>query len=64
MENLTGAPALDIPSLDVAATAASYGVPGTSVTGRDALRAALEQALGESGPRLVQVEVAAGMALA
>jgi benzoylformate decarboxylase len=64
MENLTGAPALDLPSLDVAATAASYGVPAASVTGRDELHSALEQALGESGPRLVQVEVAAGMALA
>ena len=64
MENLTGAPGLDLPSLDVAATASSYGVPGVSVSGRGELDAALADAFADSGPRLVQVEVAAGMTLA
>jgi benzoylformate decarboxylase len=64
LESVTDAPALDLPALDVAATAQSYGVPSTSVTARDELHAALADALSEPGPRLVQVDVAPGMALA
>jgi benzoylformate decarboxylase len=64
LESVTGAPALDLPALDVAATARSYGVPSTSVTGRDELHDALTSALAQDGPRLVQVDVAPGMALA
>jgi benzoylformate decarboxylase len=64
LENVTGAPALDLPALDVAATARSYGVPAVSVSGRDELHGALEQALAQDGPQLVQVDVAPGMALA
>ena len=64
LEEVTGSPALDLPGLDVAATAESYGVASTTVAGRDALHAALTDALAQSGPRLVQVEVAPGMAVA
>ena len=64
LENVTGAPALDLPALDVAATAQSYGVPSVSISGRDGLHDALAAALSEDGPRLVQVDVAPGMALA
>jgi benzoylformate decarboxylase len=64
MENVVGAPGLDLPSLDVAATAESYGVPSTSVSGREQLHAALSEALLKAGPRLVQVDVEPGMALA
>ncbi len=64
LENVTGAPALDLPRLDVAATARSYNVPATSVAGREELHGALADALAQDGPRLVQVDVAAGMALA
>jgi len=64
LENVTGAPALDLPALDVAATAQSYGVPSSSVSGRDELHGALADALAQDGPRLVQVDVAPGMALA
>jgi benzoylformate decarboxylase len=64
LENVTGAPALDLPRLDVAATAESYGVPAVSVTERDELHGALADALAQDGPRLVQVDVAPGMALA
>jgi benzoylformate decarboxylase len=64
LESVTGAPALDLPALDVAATAQSYGVASTSVTGRDELHDALANALAVDGPRLVQVDVAPGMALA
>jgi benzoylformate decarboxylase len=64
LEQVEGAPGLDLPALDVAATAASYGVPSRSVTGRDELHAALSEALAaQDGPRLVEVGVQPGMAL-
>jgi benzoylformate decarboxylase len=64
LENVTGAPALDVPHLDVAATASSYGVSSSTVTGRDGLHDALADALAQDGPRLVQVDVAPGMTIA
>jgi benzoylformate decarboxylase len=64
LESVEGAPGLDLPKLDVAATAASYGVPSSTVAGRDELRAGIADALAQDGPRLVQVDVAPGMALA
>jgi benzoylformate decarboxylase len=64
LENVTGAPALDLPHLDVAATARSYGVPSCSVLTREELHGALADAFAQDGPRLVQVDVAPGMALA
>lgn len=69
LEGISGAPALDLPALDVAATAQSYGVPSSAIaaTERGAageeLYAALADALAQQGPRLVQVDVAPGMAL-
>jgi benzoylformate decarboxylase len=64
LEGVTGAPGLDLPALDTAATARSYGVPAVNVSGRDALHAALSEALADaSGPRLVEVGVKPGMAL-
>jgi benzoylformate decarboxylase len=63
LEGVTGAPGLDLPALDVSATALSYGVPAVSVRGRDALHAALADALAQDGPRLVQVDVEPGMAV-
>ena len=63
LENVTGAPALELPRLDVAATADSYGVASRTVGGREELHEALAQALAQDGPRLVQVDVAPGMAL-
>ncbi len=64
LESVTGAPGLDLPALDVAATASSYGVASVTVSGRDELHGALADALAQDGPRLVQVDVAPGMALA
>jgi benzoylformate decarboxylase len=64
LENVTGAPALDLPALDVAATARSYGVPSVGLSDGDDLHDALSDALSQDGPRLVQVDVAPGMALA
>jgi benzoylformate decarboxylase len=63
LEQVEGAPALDLPGLDVAATAASYGVESTTVSGRDQLQAALTTAFGAPGPRLVQVDVESGMSV-
>jgi benzoylformate decarboxylase len=64
LESVEGAPGLDLPKLDVAATAASYGVPSSTVSGSGELHAGLADAFAQDGPRLVQVDVAPGMALA
>jgi benzoylformate decarboxylase len=64
LESVTGAPGLDLPQLDVAATAGSYGVPSSTVAGREELHAGLADALAQDGPRLVQVDVAPGMTVA
>jgi benzoylformate decarboxylase len=63
LENVTGAPGLDLPGLDVAATAESYGVACERASTAEQLRAALAEALAQDGPRLVQVDVTPGMAL-
>jgi benzoylformate decarboxylase len=64
LEQVEGAPGLDLPALDVAAVAAGYGVPSASVSGRHELHDALAEALDDAGgPRLVQVDVRPGMAL-
>ena len=65
MESVEKAPGLDLPALDVAAVARAYGMDAKSVTGRDELVEALREAVGaDDGPRLVEVRVAPGMALA
>jgi benzoylformate decarboxylase len=63
LESIAAAPGIDLPALDVAATAASYGVPSCTVDAREPLRDALADAFAQDGPRLVQVDVAPGMAL-
>src|SRR4051795_8009998 len=64
IEQVTGAPGLDLPALDVAAVAEGYGVPAARVDGREALTEALREALAAEAPRLVEARVAPGMALA
>ena len=64
LEGVDGAPGLDLPALDVGATADSFGVPSLSVSDPEALREALLGALAQDGPRLVQVDVAPGMSVA
>jgi benzoylformate decarboxylase len=62
MEQVAGAPGLDLQGLDVAAVANAYGVPAREVTGREQLTDALREAIAtQDGPRLVQVPVASGM---
>ena len=64
MEQVTGAPGLDLPKLETAAVAAGYGVP--SERGRRARGAARRAGSARSrtpGPRLVEVDVKPGMSL-
>jgi benzoylformate decarboxylase len=63
IEEVQGAPGLDLPALEVAKVAESYGVPSKAVSGRDELHAALEGAIGSGKPQLVEVPVTPGMAL-
>ena len=62
IEEVTGAPGLDLPALEVAKVAEAYGVSSQAVSGRDELHAALEGAIGSGAPKLVEVPVAPGMA--
>jgi benzoylformate decarboxylase len=62
LEQVQGAPGLELPGLDVAAVARGYGMPARDVTSADELRSALgEDIAAEDGPRLVQARVASGM---
>jgi benzoylformate decarboxylase len=64
LESVTGAPGLDLPALDTVGVASAYGVESRSVEGREELTEALREDIGASGPRLIEVRVAPGMALA
>jgi benzoylformate decarboxylase len=64
IEQVTGAPGLDLPALEVAAVAEGYGVPSQQAADPEALREALREAIAADGPRLVEARVAPGMALA
>jgi benzoylformate decarboxylase len=62
LEQVSGAPGLDLPGLDVAAVARGYGMSAQDVTSPDELAEALRSAIAaEDGPRLVQARVASGM---
>lgn len=62
LEQVSGAPGLDLPGLDVAAVASAYGIKAREVSGREQLTQALREAIAAGdGPRLVQVQVASGM---
>src|SRR3954454_2626936 len=63
LENVSGAPGLDLPALDVSAVASGYGVPSRRVSGDEELTEALRTAVGSGGPEVVEVQVAPGMAL-
>jgi benzoylformate decarboxylase len=63
VEQVSGAPGLDLPKLDVAAVAEGYGVKARRVSGRDEVRDALATALASSKPELVEVPVTRGMSL-
>jgi benzoylformate decarboxylase len=63
VEEVKGAPGLELPALEVAKVAEGYGVSSKAVAGRDELQDALEAAIGSSAPELVEVAVTPGMAL-
>jgi benzoylformate decarboxylase len=63
IEQVSGAPGLDLPALETAEVARAYGVNARRVRGRDELREALAGALASSAPELVEVDVAPGMSL-
>src|SRR5262249_15177597 len=63
IEEVQGAPGLDLPALDVAKVADAYGVASQSVSSRDQLHDALTSSIGSGKPQLVEVPVAPGMAL-
>jgi benzoylformate decarboxylase len=63
VEQVEGAPGLDLPALDVAAVAQGYGVPASRAESGDELRSALSEAFDSDGPRLVEVKVAPGMSI-
>ncbi len=63
VEQVTGAPGLDLPELDVAAVAAGYGVSTRVARERDEVRDALAAAFASSKPELVEVPVQPGMSL-
>jgi benzoylformate decarboxylase len=63
MEEVPGAPGLDLPALDTAAVAAGYGVSSKRVENAEELGVELRRALDSEGPELIEVRVAPGMAL-
>jgi benzoylformate decarboxylase len=63
LEDVSGAPGLDLPALDSAAIASGYGLESRRVTGSDELREALSAAISSPQPQLVEVGVTPGMAL-
>ncbi|HEX3317747.1 MAG TPA: benzoylformate decarboxylase [Solirubrobacteraceae bacterium] len=63
LENLGGAPGLDLPALDVPAVADGYGVRSRRVESPAELRSALGDAIASPRPEVVEVRVAPGMSL-
>jgi benzoylformate decarboxylase len=63
VEEVTGAPGLDLPALEVAKVAEAYGVSSQTVSGREELHEALKKAIGSGVPELVEVPVTPGMSL-
>jgi benzoylformate decarboxylase len=63
IEEVKGAPGLDLPAVDTTEIATGYGVSSRSVGGREELREALAAAIGSGKPELVEVPVTPGMAL-
>jgi benzoylformate decarboxylase len=64
LEDVSGAPGLDLPKLDTASLAAGYGVESRRVDDPEELREALREGIAADAPRLVETRVAPGMALA
>jgi benzoylformate decarboxylase len=63
LEDIVGAPGLDLPALDCAAVASGYGVNSRVANSVEQLSEGLSKALASDRPELVEVKVAPGMAL-
>jgi len=63
LEQVSGAPDLDLPALDTVAVASGYGVPAARADQPEELAAALRDAFAADGPRLVEARVAPGMVM-
>jgi benzoylformate decarboxylase len=63
IEEVGGAPGLDLPALDVPAVAEGYGVRARRVEGPGELGTALREAIASPQPEVVEVRVAPGMSL-
>jgi benzoylformate decarboxylase len=62
LEQVAGAPGLELPGLDTAAVARAYGMPAENVSSREQLTEALRNAIPtDDGPRLIEARVASGM---
>jgi benzoylformate decarboxylase len=64
LEEISGAPGLDLPALDCVAVAGGYGVDARRVSSAEELGVELRSALASDGPELIEVAVTPGMALA
>jgi benzoylformate decarboxylase len=63
IEEVKGAPGLDLPAVETTEVADGYGVSSRRVSGREQLRGALGSAISSNAPELIEVPVAPGMAL-
>jgi benzoylformate decarboxylase len=63
VEEVKGAPGLDLPAVETAEIAGAYGVSSARVSGREQLQESLKEAFASDRPELVEVPVAPGMAL-
>ena len=63
VEEVKGAPGLDLPAVDTAEIATGYGVSSRRVAARDELHEALSGSIGSGKPELIEVPVAPGMHL-
>jgi benzoylformate decarboxylase len=63
VEEVKGAPGLDLPAVNTAEIADGYGVASRRVSGREELGEALRSAIDSDRPELVEVPVSPGMAL-
>jgi benzoylformate decarboxylase len=63
LEEIPGAPGLDLPALETAAVAAGYGINARRASDPEELRVELRRALASPEPELIEVRVAPGMAL-
>jgi benzoylformate decarboxylase len=63
IEEVKGAPGLDLPELESAEVAKSYGVNAVKASEREQVATELKRAIASDAPELVEVPVAPGMAL-